>query len=164
MTDAPAADGPGFFVLLAERFARQRRCPPDKTSPASNQSATKERASCSPACNDPLVGDTSARSRISDSFWSIIDWFRVGYPDEAPTVGYSPLLALNGPLALTARQMRSVVDELHGMSADTTDIKVAITKATDRLPTQSQIRAVTTALHPNRAPASITDPDPDNLK
>jgi hypothetical protein len=33
-------------------------------------------------------------------FRSIIDWFRAGYPDEAPSTGYSPLLALNGPIGL----------------------------------------------------------------
>jgi hypothetical protein len=79
----------------------------------------------------------------------VIDWFRAGYPDEAPPTGYSPLLALHGPMALTPRQTRHIVDELHSAPADTTDIKVAITKATDRLPTPTQIRAVTTALHPH---------------
>ncbi|KZS76464.1 hypothetical protein A4G26_21730 [Mycobacterium kansasii] len=86
--------------------------------------------------------------RINGAFRSVIGWLRSGYPEEAPPRGYAPLLALNGPMALTPRQTQQVVDELAGAPADTTDIEVAITKATDRLPTQTQIRAVALALHP----------------
>jgi hypothetical protein len=87
-------------------------------------------------------------SNVGGALRSVIDWFRAGYPDEAPPTGYLPLLALHGPMALTPRQIRRIVDGLDGAPADTTDIKVAITKATGRLPTQTQIRAVTTVLHP----------------
>ena len=88
-------------------------------------------------------------TRISGAFRSVIGWLRSGYPDEAPPTGYLPLIALNGPMALTPRQIQHIVDELDGAPADTIDIEVAITKATDRLPTQTQTRAVAIALHPN---------------
>jgi hypothetical protein len=78
---------------------------------------------------------------------SVIDWLRAGYPEEAPSTGYSPLIALHGPIALTPRQTERAVDELDGYPADTLDIEVAITKATDRLPTETQIRTVARALH-----------------
>jgi hypothetical protein len=35
---------------------------------------------------------------------SIINWLRAGYPDDAPRTGYSPLLALNGPISLSDKQ------------------------------------------------------------
>jgi hypothetical protein len=86
-------------------------------------------------------------ARLGSMARSVIDWLRAGYPDEAPVTGYSPLIALNGPIALTPRQKERVVDELHDYPADTVDIEVAITKATDRLPTEIQIRTVARALH-----------------
>ncbi|WP_225331698.1 DUF3349 domain-containing protein [Mycobacterium intracellulare] len=78
---------------------------------------------------------------------SVIDWFRAGYADDAPRTGYSPLIALHGPVALTPRQIERVVDELQDGPTDTTDIEVAITKATDRLPSDNQLRTVARALH-----------------
>lgn len=89
--------------------------------------------------------------RISGAFSSVIGWFRSGYPDDAPPTGYSPLLALHGPSALTSRQTRHILAELAEAPADVTDIEVAITKVTDRLPTQSQIRAIALALYPIRS-------------
>lgn len=83
---------------------------------------------------------------------SIIDWLRAGYPDEAPRTGYSPLLALNGPIALSARQTEQIVAELGEGPADSVDIGVAIAKATKRLPTQAQTCAVTRALHADKQP------------
>ena len=82
------------------------------------------------------------------AFTAVIGWLRAGYPDEAPRTGYSPLLALSGPLALTPRQTDDIVGDLHGAATTTTtDIEVAITKVTDRLPSQTQIRAISRALH-----------------
>jgi hypothetical protein len=92
---------------------------------------------------------TAVATRISGALRSAIDWLRAGYPDEAPPPGYSPLLALNGPLALTPRQTQHIVDEIAGAPADTTDIAVAITKTANRLPSQTQIHAVATVLHRN---------------
>jgi hypothetical protein len=97
----------------------------------------------------PLSTGISALSDVGVTLRSAIDWLRSGYPDEAPPTGYSPLLALSGPLALTPRQIQRIVDELDGAAAHSTEIAVAITKATDRLPTQTQIRAVALALHAN---------------
>lgn len=76
----------------------------------------------------------------------LIDWLRAGYPEDAPRTGHSPLLALNGPMALTMREIRSVVSELDNDPASATDIGVAITKATHRLPNQGQVRAVALVL------------------
>jgi hypothetical protein len=78
---------------------------------------------------------------------SFLEWLRAGYPDEAPRTGYSPLLALNGPIALSARQTEKIVAELGEGPTDSIDIAVTITKATNQLPTQAQTRAVTRALH-----------------
>ena len=86
-------------------------------------------------------------ARIRIVFGSIIDWLRAGYPDQAPRTGYSPLLALNGPRALSSRQIAQIVRESSGRPTDSVDIGVAITKATNRLPTEMQARAVTHALH-----------------
>ena len=77
---------------------------------------------------------------------SIINWLRAGYPDEAPHAGYSPLLALNGPIALSARQTEQIVAELGESPTDSIDIGVAITKATKRLPTEAQTRTIRRAL------------------
>ncbi|MGO8963724.1 DUF3349 domain-containing protein [Mycobacterium sp.] len=90
----------------------------------------------------------SALARIAGATRSLIEWLRAGYPDDAPRTGHSPLLALNGPLALSARQTAQIVGELGDRPTDSIDIGVAITKATDRLPTQTQIRTVTHALPP----------------
>ncbi len=81
---------------------------------------------------------------------SIIGWVRAGYPDDAPRTGYSPLVALTGPIALTPRQTGHVLAQLHGHPTDTADIEVAITKTTDRLPTNYQVRTVVRALRSDR--------------
>ena len=94
-------------------------------------------------------------ARIAGAVVSITEWLRAGYPDEAPRTGYSPLLALNGPIALSARQTAQIVSELGDAPSDLIDIGVAITKATDRLPTQTQTQTVTQALPP--AIAHCTD-------
>ena len=85
-------------------------------------------------------------TRVRSTFRSIIDWLRAGYPDEGPRTGHSPLLALTGPIALSPRQTDQIVNELGAGPTDSVDIKVAITKTTDRLPTETQIRKVARAL------------------
>ena len=103
-----------------------------------------------PCC--PVAAPTrrrpSALARIAGAARSFIEWLRAGYPDDAPRTGHSPLLALNGPLALSTRQTAQIVGDLGDRPTDSIDIGVAITKATDRLPTQTQIRTVTHALPP----------------
>jgi hypothetical protein len=81
-----------------------------------------------------------------------IDWLRAGYCDEAPQTGYSPLIALQGPIALSEEQTAEIVDDLEGHDSDRVDIEVAITKATDRLPTDNQIRRIERALHEGDSP------------
>jgi hypothetical protein len=95
----------------------------------------------SPAAQRPTV-----LARVAGGFASIIDWLRAGYPDDAPATGYSPLLALNGPISLSARQTVQIVEDLRGADTDPIDIGVAITKTTHRLPTDAQTRTVTEAL------------------
>lgn len=109
------------------------------------------RTASPPARPATTVGSrrSTALARIAGAFGSIIEWLRAGYPDDAPRVGYSPLLALNGPIALTARQTAQIVGELGDGPTDPIDIAVAITKATNRLPTQAQTRTITEALTPN---------------
>lgn len=92
---------------------------------------------------------TAVWSRINGIFGSVIGWLRAGYPDEAPATGYSPLVALGGPIALTPQQTQRIVDDLAGASVDPIDIGVAITKNVDRLPTPAQTRAIAKALRPN---------------
>jgi hypothetical protein len=91
----------------------------------------------------------TALARIGVAFGSIIAWLRAGYPDDAPGTGYSPLLALNGPVSLSARQTARIVRALGDGPAGPIDIAVAITKATDRLPTQGQTRTVAQAIAPS---------------
>lgn len=79
-------------------------------------------------------------------FTAIVDWLRAGYPDEAPRTGYSPLVALAGPRSLTPKQTEQVFKDLEHRPSNTTAIDVAITKATNRLPTPAQTRTVATAL------------------
>jgi hypothetical protein len=40
---------------------------------------------------------------------TIINWLPAGYPDDAPGTGYPPLIALNGPMALSEIQVRHVL-------------------------------------------------------
>jgi len=91
----------------------------------------------------------TARARIGRMLGAIIEWLRAGYPDDAPSTGYSPLLALNGPLSLSARQTAQIVAKLGEGPTDSIDIEVTITKVTNQLPTETQTRTVTRALHPN---------------
>ena len=76
------------------------------------------------------------------AFTAAIEWLRAGYPEMAPRTGHSSLLALYGPLALTPAQRRRIVEDLEEQQTDTTDIEVAITKATNRLATPTQTRAI----------------------
>ncbi len=77
---------------------------------------------------------------------SFIDWLRAGYPDEAPRAGHCSLIALNGPMALSDKQTREALADLSSRPINDTDIKVAITKAIDRLPTASQVDRIRVAL------------------
>jgi hypothetical protein len=73
---------------------------------------------------------------------SFVDWLRGGYPDGAPHIGHSPLIALNGPMSLSQNQTQEVLNQLGPYPCDEADVKVAITKVTDRLPNPSQVQKV----------------------
>ncbi len=103
----------------------------------------------------PSGQSPTARARIGRVFRSIIEWLRAGYPDEAPRTGHSPLLALNGPIALTPGQTAQIVADLGEKPTGPNDIGVAITKVTNQLPTPTQTRTVTRALDPDK-PHDIT--------
>lgn len=77
---------------------------------------------------------------------SIVNWLLAGYPDDTPRTGYSPLLALSGPISLSGKQTQEVVNQLGTDPCDKTDIGVAITSVTDRLPNPSQVQKVAGAL------------------
>lgn len=85
--------------------------------------------------------------RVHHTFKAAVDWSRAGYSDEAPRNGYSPLLALNGPVALTSAQRDCVLRDLKFQPINTTTIGIAITKTTNHLPTRTQTSAVLRALH-----------------
>jgi hypothetical protein len=100
-----------------------------------------------------IPADTAPRRRPRRSRAVVrpfIDWLRAGYSDEAPRTGHSPLIALNGPVALSDKQVQKVVGELGIERSDTTDIGVAISRATGCLPNVSQIRQVAGALEARR--------------
>ncbi|MDR3658966.1 MAG: DUF3349 domain-containing protein [Mycobacterium sp.] len=84
----------------------------------------------------------AAHRWLHTSLQALRDWLRAGYPDEAPAHGYSPLLALNGPMPLSARQTRQVLAHLQHQQADPVDIAVAITHVTGQLPHAGQTRAI----------------------
>lgn len=73
---------------------------------------------------------------------AIVDWLRAGYPDEAPIHGHSPLMALYGPVALSQSQTDQVINEVGVRPADPLAIDIAITRATNRLPTPQQIAKI----------------------
>ena len=52
--------------------------------------------------------------RVRKVVTSVVDWLRAGYPEEAPTTGYSPLLALNGPISLTGPRLVSITSTANG--------------------------------------------------
>jgi Protein of unknown function (DUF3349) len=96
------------------------------------------------------AGSHGRPDRIRSRFQSLINWLRAGYADEAPRQGHSPLIALNGPTSLSDKQTREIADGL-APRADRIDVEVAITKTTDRLPTDAQVRTVRRALQSRRA-------------
>jgi Protein of unknown function (DUF3349) len=91
---------------------------------------------------------------VRAAFWSMIAWLRAGYADEAPRTGYSPLIALNGPIALSDRETREIKTALVDGLCDTTDIAVAITRVTGRLPNPSQVHKVGKTLDAGKTIAS----------
>ncbi|MFY9919254.1 MAG: DUF3349 domain-containing protein, partial [Mycobacterium sp.] len=89
---------------------------------------------------------TDSKAGVRKLLRSTVDWLRAGYPDEAPNTGYSPLIALDGPAPLTPKQKRRTLGEVAQDAASATEISIAITKVTDRLPTPAQTSAIERAL------------------
>lgn len=81
---------------------------------------------------------------------SVIDWLRRGYPDGVPESDYIPLVALLRR-RLTDEEVRQLAKEVP-VSADrpltTTDIEVMITKVTDEMPSEQDLRRVLSHLDP----------------
>lgn len=76
-------------------------------------------------------------------------WVRAGYDQDAPRLGFSPLIALNGPVSLTGGQLDQVVKNLRtcgNTDPGPVDVRVAICTVTGRLPSPSQVAAVLQAL------------------
>jgi hypothetical protein len=123
-------------------------CSPNCTSrPMRNRARTTLRPPiAAPGAVPPNATRYAVLSRLVSPVRSVLEWLRSGYPDDAPRTGYSPLLALNGPIGLTVRQTEHVGNELHRRPTDVTDIAVAITTATHRLPTPSQVDAILAVL------------------
>src|SRR6476660_248173 len=90
----------------------------------------------------PGVQRPTARARIGRLLGAIIEWLRAGYPDDAPSTGSSPLLALNGPLSLSARQTAQIVAKLGEEPTDSIQIEVTISFVTDPPTTETQTRTV----------------------
>lgn len=78
----------------------------------------------------------------------VVSWLRTGYPNGVPDNDYQPLLALLRR-RLTDDEVTELGTELvhHGMvPADKIDVGVGITKVTDDLPTEGEMRRVSERL------------------
>ncbi|MDT5344479.1 MAG: hypothetical protein QOE52_3663 [Mycobacterium sp.] len=74
----------------------------------------------------------------------IVAFLRTGYPEGVPRTGYFPLLALL-PRRLSEDEVVAVAFELGArgmMPIEGTDIRVAVTKITDELPSENDIDRV----------------------
>ena len=85
--------------------------------------------------------DTPLRTALT----AAIEWLRAGYAEQAPRTGHSTLIALHGPVSLTTRQLSCAVAAIGDGPSSAADIDVAITMATNRLPTPTQRCAVSQA-------------------
>ncbi|MCV7159569.1 MULTISPECIES: DUF3349 domain-containing protein [Mycolicibacterium] len=82
---------------------------------------------------------------LRSALTAAIGWLRAGYAEQAPRTGHATLIALHGPASLTARQLSCAIAALGDGPSSSADIDVAITMATNRLPTPSQRCAVSRA-------------------
>ena len=79
---------------------------------------------------------------------NIVGWLRAGYPQGVPEADYIPLLAI-----LTRRlsddEVQQITDqlvEIGVLPVEKTDIGVMITKVTDEMPLETDVRRVRTHL------------------
>ncbi|MBP2456148.1 hypothetical protein [Mycolicibacterium lutetiense] len=85
---------------------------------------------------------------LRSALTAAVEWLRAGYAEQAPRPGHSTLIALCGPVSLTTRQLGWAVAAIGDGPSSDPDIDVAITMATNRLPTPSQRCAVSRAMRP----------------
>lgn len=81
---------------------------------------------------------------LSDLVARVVVFLRAGYPHGAPATDYVPLLALLRR-RLSDDEVAAVASELtaHGeLPVDAADIRVAITKITDEMPSPEEIERV----------------------
>ena len=81
---------------------------------------------------------------LSDLVARIVGFLRAGYPEGVPATDYVPLLALLRR-RLSDDEVLDVATELASsgeLPVDATDIRVAITKLTDGVPSQSDTERV----------------------
>lgn len=84
---------------------------------------------------------------LSKTLTAVLDWLRAGYPEGVPPTDYFPLLALLRR-QLTDSQVREIVQTLmdEGDEVTKVDIGVAVSKITNELPVDEDMRRVATKL------------------
>lgn len=78
------------------------------------------------------------------SFNAVLNWLKAGYPQGVPDADYIPLLAVLAR-RLSSDEVRAIVREIRRVDqspADNIDIGVLITKVTDEMPREEDIRRV----------------------
>lgn len=79
---------------------------------------------------------------LNDKLRAVVDWLHEGYPTGVPPTDYIPLLALLRR-RLSEDEVREVALELATSNSHSpTDIGVLITRITDALPSEDDIRRV----------------------
>lgn len=79
---------------------------------------------------------------------SVVGWLKAGYPNGVPEADYIPLLAVL-TRRLTADEVRAVAAQLMRdgqLPVDDIDIATMITKVSDELPREEDVRRVRTRL------------------
>ncbi len=78
------------------------------------------------------------------SFGAVLNWLKAGYPQGVPDADYIPLLAVLAR-RLSADEVRAITREIRRADqspADSVDIGVLITKITDEMPREEDVRRV----------------------
>jgi Protein of unknown function (DUF3349) len=81
---------------------------------------------------------------LSDMLMRVVRFLRAGYPEGVPAHDYVPLLALLRR-RLSDDEVIAVAEEMissRNMPADGTDVRVAITKLTDEMPSLEDVERV----------------------
>ncbi|MBA8795514.1 hypothetical protein FHX74_003150 [Friedmanniella endophytica] len=81
---------------------------------------------------------------MPSAFNRILQWLRAGYPEGVPDADYIPLLAVLAR-RLSSEEVQQVVGEIcrqRTTPAENADIGVLITKITDEMPRDEDVRRV----------------------